>query len=281
MNEHYALDPAAAQSARDLKVLLNLFGLQSGRFIAKYPTHWPKLFMQFAQSLPEVERARMLALWRSKKSLLQPLTQVPFEETSPWPNNAAIAQERHRAFHDVIGANGNRFGWRSLEDVLYEDGRELPDGRGDHVPMRASDYAKCVAPLFWVSAEVTLVDPYFTVQQETGRPDSRRIPVLKSFLELAARTPTMERLRLVLERRQIERTVGSLSVLTQLLEKIKNETAASHISISAEVLERTRLATVAISSALRVGCNSTKASKRKKAPATMCTGYLRRTQSDR
>lgn len=220
MNEHYALDPESLTSARDLQVLLRMFGLQAGRFVAKYPLHWPKLFTQHTQSLSDVERARMLALWRSKRNVLLPLGNLPYDEGIAWANNAAVAHDKYQAFQDVIGRAGNGFGWRALEDVLYGDDGELPDGRGDHIAMKALEYAKCVAPLFQISAEVTLVDPYFTLEQEDGRSDMRRIPVLKAFLQAAAQSPSMERLRLILERRQTDRTMGSASRIQDKLQQL-------------------------------------------------------------
>lgn len=241
MNEHYALDPESLTSARDLQVLLRMFGLQAGRFVAKYPLHWPKLFTQYAQSLPDVERARMLALWRSKKSALLPLGELPYDEGLAWANNAAVAHDKHRAFQDVIGRTGNGFGWRALEDVLYGDDCELPDGRGDHVPMKAIEYAKCVAPLFHASAEVTLVDPYFTLEQEGGRHDMRRIPVLKALLQVANQSPSMESLRLILERRHIENKMVSTSRLQDRLQQLVAESGAGRITVSAKVVERDEL----------------------------------------
>lgn len=238
MNEHYALDPESLTSARDLQVLLRMFGLQTGRFVAKYPLHWPSLFTQYAKSLSDVERARMLALWRAKKSALLPIGELPYDVGMAWSNNAAVAHEKHRAFHEVIGRACNGFGWRAPDDVLYGDEGDLPDGRGDHVPMKAMEYAKCVAPLLHASAEVTLVDPYFTLEQEGGRPDMRRIPVLKALLQVANQSPSMQSLRLILERRHIERTMGATSRLQERLQQLVKESGVGRVAVSVKVVEK-------------------------------------------
>ena len=46
MNEIIGIDPVAPSDIKDLKSLLEMFGLSNGRFIANYPADWELILRQ-------------------------------------------------------------------------------------------------------------------------------------------------------------------------------------------------------------------------------------------
>jgi hypothetical protein len=237
MNECYAVDPAAPADARELKLLLDQFGLQTGRFVARYPQGWPHDVIERLNRLSEMERKRAVDLLQRRHGCMIPVPRAPFQVDRAWANNAAVVAERDRVFNGVIGQRDNGFGWPSVEQVLYEDGASLPEGRGAHVTMRASTYAECARPLFLASAEVMLVDPYFTLRTKAGSRCRRRWPVMVAFLRAAEASGTCQSLRLVLERAQIDATERSETVLEADLESALIESGTQRIGLEYEVRE--------------------------------------------
>lgn len=233
MNEYYALDPRVSVSLRDLKSFLQRFGLREGRFLSKYPLDWPSRFTQNAQQLPDVERARVLELWRKNKLSLIPLPGVQYNEAMDWELNAKATYDRPGLWQEVFGREGNPFGWRSVGDVLDEVGNDLLDGRGGHICMKADVYAKCVAPLFSVSEEVTLVDPYFYLANR----DYGRSKILRALLELAKQT-AVRSVRLICEEKHIADTMSCFTE-SDFLRKVDEAVDASSLAkLSVRLLDK-------------------------------------------
>lgn len=234
MNEHYALDPNALSDAREFKLLMDQFGLNTGRFLARFPQDWPTLLLNHLNAASDMDKKRALELLQRRKGCLMPLS-AHFEPGSAWANNAALALERSRSLRGVIGQPGNGFGWPTPEQVLFEDDHALPSGQGAHVPMKAAGYADLARPLFLTSAEVILVDPYFTSRDNQGRRCSRRWPVLQALLKAAEAANTCQCLRLVLERRQIEITAGSEARLEEDLLHALTAASTSRLELEYEL----------------------------------------------
>ncbi len=119
--------------------------------------------------------------------------------------------------------------------MLYDDEASLPEGRGAHVDMRALVYADCARPLLLTSAEVTLVDSYFTLRNKAGKRCHRRWPVLQALLRSAEAAATCQILRLVLQRPQIEATEGSEQGLKDDLMEALCESGAKRIKLDYEL----------------------------------------------
>ena len=236
MNENYALDPDAPADSRELKLLLDKFGLQTGRFLARYPEDWSEMLLKRLERASQMEQARALELLVRRRGLLVPST-APYIPSTRWANNAAVASERHGAFAKVIGQDKNGFGWPSAQQVLYDDECELSEGRGAHVPMQAARYVECVRPLFLASAEIFVVDRFFTLRTEFGKPDRRRWPVLLAFLRLAESARNCEVVRLILERGRVEKTESSHDVLEHDIEVALEESGTKRISVEYEIRE--------------------------------------------
>lgn len=236
MNEQYAVDPGAPLDTRELKLLLDQFGLQSGRFLATYPRDWETLLKDRFGAISDLDRQRVEDLLRRRKASFLPAT-APFQAGTMWANNAAVASERHRAFHGVIGQRDNGFGWPSPADVLYDDSKGLRPGIGAHVPMKADAYANCVRPLFQASAEVTLIDPFFRLRDRNDQRCRRHWPVMLALLKVAQASGTCQSIRLMLESRTIEAFEGAVGKLNQDIEAVLKEAKVTRINIVPKVVD--------------------------------------------
>lgn len=234
MNELYALDPAAPADTRELKLLLDQFGLQTGRFLPRYPDEWAELLRARLASVSDVERSRLTLLLQRRDKFVP--TAAPYPRTRDWDHNAHEAVTR-KLFDGVIGATGNKHGWPTPEGVLYDDDKALPPGRGEHVPMQAPRYADCAEPLFRASAEVFLVDPYFTLKTKSGTRDRRRWPVLLALLRRAESVGTCQSLRLVLQRDRVKETHGSEQDLGNELSEALTDSKTTLIELNFELRE--------------------------------------------
>ncbi len=236
MNEKYALDPSVPDNFRDLKVLLDQFGLQTGRFLAKYPSDFPQLVVKALKNLPAIERSKMLELWNKRKHALLPTLDVPYNVTNSWSSNVAIVQERYRAFDGVISKHGNGYGWPAIEEILYEE-QDLPAGQGSHIPMRSDAYVRCVIPMMAASAEITLIDPYFRLRLDDGSKDHWRWPVLAGLLR-ATKDSRCESFRIILHRQRIEVAKDSAKSFLLDVEEIKRDEGVSGLRLGVEFWEK-------------------------------------------
>ena len=198
MNERYAVDPDAPADWRELKQLLDLVGLQSGRFLVSFPADWSLFLQQRFATASDMDRKRVVELLR--RGRFSVLCDAGYKRHLDWAQNAVAAKTSlPNTFKEIIAATGNNLGLKTLKDVFYEEGNGWPSGVGDHVNMVASDYARCASPLFELSAEITLVDRFFKLRSESGQRDHRRINVLQAFFKLAAVNRGFQCIRLVLE----------------------------------------------------------------------------------
>ena len=73
MNERYAVDPQAPADWRELKLLLDRVGMQSGRFIASFPTDWMLFLQQRFADASDMDRKRVVELLRRGKFAVSPV----------------------------------------------------------------------------------------------------------------------------------------------------------------------------------------------------------------
>ena len=199
MNELYAVDPAAPADTKELKLLLDQFGLQTGRFVARFPTDWiDEVRTVFARST-ELERKRAIELLSRRGRGLTTRSKSKFVPSRSWAENAIGANVVTPEFERVIGCRNNGVGLETVEDVLYDDEKALPSGLGGHLPARASEYCRVALPLFEASAEVILVDPFFLRADVDPAAERRMRHVLIELLRCADLSGTCERFLLMLK----------------------------------------------------------------------------------
>ncbi len=235
MNERYAVDPDAPCDWRELKLLLDQVGLQAGRFLAQYPPDWEFFVRQHFASASDMDRKRVMELLARRNKVALACNE-PFRRHLGWPANAQKAKASSpAAFEDVVSLAGNAVGLKTLQDVLYEVGKDWPSGVGAHVPMQAAAYARSAAPLFELSAEVIMVDRFFRLRTDSGQWDQRRRRVLEAFLQLAAKNTNFQCLRLVLERPATGATASVEQTLENDLEVLLGGVRANHFSVEYEL----------------------------------------------
>lgn len=198
MNERYAVDPQSPTDWRELKLLLDRVGLQTGRFLACYPEDWSLFLKQRFAGASDMDRKRVSELLlRGKFAVIR---NAGYKRHLSWVENAsAVKSTSPNIFREAVASTGNSLGLKTLQDVLYSEGQDWPSGVGEHVAMAAPDYARCASPLFELSAELTLVDRFFKLRSENGQKDYRRRNVLQAFFRLAADNPRVQSIRLVIE----------------------------------------------------------------------------------
>ena len=235
MNERYAVDPDAPSDWRDLKLLLDQVGLQTGRFIAHYPSDWEFFVRKRFANATVLERKRVVELLARRPKVALSCCE-PYRRHLPWTDNALAAKSTSPgAFEDIVSSPKNTAGLKPLQEVLYEDEKDWRSGVGAHVPMQASAYAYCAAPLFELAAEVTMVDRFFRLRTDSGQKDHRRRRVLEAFLHLAAASRDFQCLRIVLERSRTAGTDSSERVLQEDIEVLLEGERANHFAVEYEL----------------------------------------------
>lgn len=237
MNERYAVDPDAPANWRELKLLLDQVGLQTGRFLARYPLDWDLFVKEHFADSSEMDKKRVMELLARRKNVSLGCSEE-FKRHLDWAENAKkVKAKSPAAFHDLVSSAGNQAGLNVLQDVFYEPGKEWPSGIGAHIPMSATEYARHAAPLFELSAEVSLIDRFFRLRTENGHWDQKRRTVLESFLKLAGAFPKFQSLRLVLE---LPKTVSQgrfESTLEEDLGELLGNVKADHFSVEYKIME--------------------------------------------
>lgn len=157
MNEKYAVDPVAFNSALEFRYLLEKFGFDQGRFLAEYPKKWRKMLFDHIVTLPDVEQMRIKRVLecRADRSMLR--MGLPYDSGRSWVENA-VDKKAAGLFTEVFAGKGS--GLLTLHDI---DDEQLADSRGVRVVATAKNLLAVAEPLLQCSMEVFLIDPYITL----------------------------------------------------------------------------------------------------------------------
>lgn len=184
MNEIFGIDPNAPNDVKELKYLFDLFGLSNGRFIACYPDDWESLLRARFNNLGDIDKARVNRLLSLHKDATIPVS-GDYIRSKEWIDNAVRYQQREGKFTELFSIDGNPYKVPSLQSLLWDETNSLADGRGEHIPMTIESYRLAAKPLFNLSSEIHLVDPYFELRRESGDRHYRKWKVLVGFFEEA------------------------------------------------------------------------------------------------
>jgi len=183
MNEIYAIDPCAPQDLKDIKAMLNQFGLVNGRFIADLPDEWFSLLKQHVHHFKGLDQSRFHRLLELHKDALINID-LDFKRAKSWNENAIVAKDARVGISKILGTDPNSFGFETLQKFLWID--ELSsDSRGAHIPMTIESYRKAIFPLLQLSTEVHLVDPFFHLRRSNGELHRAKEALLSDFLMAA------------------------------------------------------------------------------------------------
>jgi hypothetical protein len=197
MNEIFAIDPLAPKDLKDIKSIVSKFGMEQGRFIANFPDDWVSLLLNHADKVSGLDRSRLIILLsKFKDSLIQ--VKMGYQRSKSWEDNVYKITSN---IYKILGDNPNKYGFPTLESYLWGDDIIEDNGRGEHIPMTLGAYKSAVAPLFHISSEIHIADPFFQLRDEFGNMDKRRIDILQAFIDVANESSRCESIKIHFKRR--------------------------------------------------------------------------------
>jgi hypothetical protein len=185
MNEYFALDPRAPQSARDVADLYRIFSPDSGRFLLTMPESWSEEFVRSMRLVSD------LCGLRAEEFLKITMT-LPHESKSrknlKWEEIAVELIETTKA---ILGDREVKPHIRAFDAALSETSLWVDASEG-HIARNAVSYARVAEPIFRASPKVSLVDPYFRLRYKPPgyhffKRSIRHIQTLEQFIGLAAK----------------------------------------------------------------------------------------------
>lgn len=182
MLHEYAVEPAAiAESWPTFRYLIEKFGFEQGRLIARFPNDWKRLVFEALNDLPD---------GTNKNRIVDRLNQVPkstfvrsgrpYSPPRGWIDNA-VAEHRRLPFRAIIAHDDRPGGDGVVHSSDVSDEHPLLVVAPDASVLRtAADLGNAAATLLGCSHELIFVDRYF----DPSAPRFRK--VLREFLRLAA-----------------------------------------------------------------------------------------------
>jgi hypothetical protein len=183
MNEIYAIDPSAPEDLKDIKFMLEKFGMREGRFLAKYPSNWIEIILENSGKLLDIDRSRLIRLLDVHRDYLFDV-EAEFIRSRDWIDNAERQKDNRKIFSRVLAADPNSLNAETLKSFLWDEGSTIDTSRGAHIPMSVDSYALAVKPLFFLCNEVHIADPYFQLRNGVNM-DRGRFEVLRAFFKIA------------------------------------------------------------------------------------------------
>ncbi|WP_347259350.1 hypothetical protein [Rudaea sp.] len=181
MLHEYAVDPEMMAIWERVRYLLGQFGVQSGRLISRYPSHWKKMVYEAMDAaegrgnLTPVNRTRIAE--RMKTIDPKMMARTPsWDSARSWTQNALIEHDRN-PFRAIL-SDENLTNASCVLDYEELDTANLWQIEHGAVTQRTPEVvAEKLAPLARISKRLVLVDPYFD-------PTSRDVTsVLSTILE--------------------------------------------------------------------------------------------------
>jgi hypothetical protein len=181
MLHEFALDPEVMTSWPTVRFLSNMFGVEHGRLISRFPKKWQKLVIEACDRRPELMPVE-------KKTIIEKMLQLglktvstgrSYDPTKGWLENAET-EHILRPFRAIISSTNPRR-HRFILDVEDLDEAvglwNVP--REGKVSRNAQAMASCLTLLFQMSRSILFVDPHFTPEPRFRKP-------LIQFLQVAS-----------------------------------------------------------------------------------------------
>ena len=174
----YAISPGALRSDSPFDLLVGeMFGFQSGRFIALLPSGWVHLALKNISDMPDGSRKqarrRLLAKWQEERAVVGTFPYVANRSWADNSRNPTIGLKRVLLDKPIgeIPPDGSRM--EAVVDDLVED----PQAREQFFSEKASvlyeeteqGLRTRIAPLMKVSEEVYVIDRYLDFWEPTKR----------------------------------------------------------------------------------------------------------------
>lgn len=156
MNEVYGISPHLGVSARELGLLLNLFGFRHGRFLARFPRPWVRALLDSLKDASDIERKRFTTLFKSREALFLSLGE-PYDAAQTWMQNALHLLDRSIIDGLVTEDAVCRPYVYSVDDFASS---KVPDSAGIRTSATAENLIRFMRPVILTGSEIVLVDRY-------------------------------------------------------------------------------------------------------------------------
>lgn len=188
MNELFAIDPDAVENIKELKITLEKFGFENGRFIADFPNEWFTFVFLRMKHLEGTRRSQLEILLRNHKDALLDIG-CKFSKSHTWEENIEIKRLQLRRIYKFLGKEPNDTGIDSLSNFLwdYDLGN---DSIEDYIPMNIPSYLNAITPIFQHHTEIHFYDRFFKLREDKSpyrQIDRQRHEVLTSILREASK----------------------------------------------------------------------------------------------
>lgn len=157
MNEVFVAEPSSCETLGDLRYLLGLFGPQTGRYLASYPTTWHSLLEEHFNHLPPVESERLKTILRRAQEQVAIVVNksLPWEPTYEWIDNA-LRLPPSRINQVIASPKTKKNGATTVAEL------DLPKTAEERIKSTPTEYVRVCKTLLIVSPELIFVDPYLT-----------------------------------------------------------------------------------------------------------------------
>jgi hypothetical protein len=156
----FALDPEVLNRWEPFRYLIDQFGIQHGRMIARFPKHWKRLVYEACKDCTTMELERITERLKDIDSKIFQSGRS-YAGENPWILNAQT-QHSTKPFRAIITKeNPNNHPHVLRPDDLGERNALWQVPRGDSIVRSAEDLANCVEKLLFISTEILFIDPHF------------------------------------------------------------------------------------------------------------------------
>jgi len=176
MHSIFAIEPEAINNWKDLRYVIEKFGINKGLLIGRYPKAWGKMVIEACQKNRVQGREFLMVvekLNQIKKDRMVPLG-LPY--TPPdWCKNTLKEEIIH--YLDAVIVKGKAINPKhhqldAVDEIIFENHRETK------VKRQAKYLAKAATYVLFNTAQIIIIDPYFTS-------DKKCIKVLNELLLVA------------------------------------------------------------------------------------------------
>ncbi len=174
----YALDPALLTNWKDFRYLVEKFGWDQGRLIARYPKKWKRLVYCLLTDCREIERKRIEERLKQIDDKIIKRQEVnPFDNNKTWLENSLIEHHR-KPFRAILSKHFSENKEFILNGEDIDETRELWKAPNKTVLKDGRTLASKLALLLASSQRILIIDRNFKPKEERFR------KVLQFILEL-------------------------------------------------------------------------------------------------
>ncbi len=158
----YAVEPTViAGDWKTCRYLSELFGFDRGRVLSQYPKKWLQIAIKAADSLPDVEKQRVIEKIRRLKEHASIQKIRDYDHDVTWVDNA-LRQQRTAPFHAIVVGHGVPGAAAVVEaDDVSDTHRLFAIPRNIKIDRVAEQIVSSIAPLIVNSQRALFIDKYY------------------------------------------------------------------------------------------------------------------------